>query len=90
MLAICDNCAKEYSISFNASESKLLVVPPGSCRWLYDFVRKCTFFVGNNPIEYVDSFVPLGHVITSQFVDNDDILIGITNLWDRLITSYVS
>ena len=55
-------------------ESKLLVVLPRNRRWLSDCVRKCTFYVGDNPIEYVDSFVHLGHVITSQFVDNDDIL----------------
>jgi hypothetical protein len=70
----CDYYAKEYSISFNASKSKLLVALLGNRRWLYGFVRKCTFYVGDNPIAYVDSFVHLGHIITSQFVNNNDIL----------------
>lgn len=74
MLAICDNYAKDYSISFNASKSKCLVVLPSSCRFLREFVKKCTFYIGDNPIEYVDSFVHLGHIITSQLVDNEDIL----------------
>jgi len=47
---------------------------PRSRRRLFDFVRECTFCVGDSPIEYVESFVHLGHVITSHLVDNDDIL----------------
>jgi hypothetical protein len=74
MLSICDKYANEYSIVFNASKSKCLVVLPGNRRCLFDFVRNCTFYVGDNPIEYVESFVHLGHVITNQLVDNDDIL----------------
>jgi len=31
-------------------------------------------YYSDNAIEYVDSFVHLGHVITNQLVDNDDIL----------------
>ena len=64
---------KDYSISFNASKFKCLVVLPGKCRCSKNYVRKCTFDVGNNPIEYV-VFVHLGHVTTNQLVDNDDIL----------------
>jgi len=30
------------------------------------------FYVGDNPIEYVDSFVHLEHVITNILADNDD------------------
>jgi len=33
-----------------------------------------TFYVGNNPIAYVDPFEHLGHVITNQPTDNADIL----------------
>jgi hypothetical protein len=73
MLAICDQYANEYSISFNASKSKCLVVLPGNRRFLRDHLRNCTFHVGNNPIEYVDSFEHLGHVITNQLTDNADI-----------------
>jgi len=34
----------------------------------------CNFYVGNNPIKYVDSFEHLGHVKTKQLTDNADIL----------------
>jgi hypothetical protein len=74
MLSICDNYANEYCISFNASKSKCLVVLPRKRRFLYDYINNCTFYVGNNPIEYVDSFAHLGHVITNQLTDNADIL----------------
>jgi len=74
MLVICDNYAKDYSISFNASKSKCLVILPANRRCLNDYARKCTFYVGYIPIEYVDSFVHLGHLITNHLADNDDIL----------------
>ena len=74
MLVIYDNYAKDYSISFNACRSKCLVVLPANRRFLNDFVRKCTFYVGDNHIEYIESCVHLGHVITNQLADNDDVL----------------
>jgi hypothetical protein len=74
MLTICDNYAADYSISFNASKSKCLVVLPSSRRSLCDYIKNCIFYVGGKPIEYVDSFAHLGHVITSQLTDNADII----------------
>jgi len=61
MLAICDKNANDYCNSFNASKSKCHVVLPRKCRFLSDYIKACTFYVGNNPIEYVDSFKHLGH-----------------------------
>lgn len=74
MLHVCDNYARDYSISFNASKSKCLVVLPDNRLFLNEFVKKGTFYVGNNPIEYVDHFIHLGHVITNRLTDNDDIV----------------
>lgn len=74
MLAICDDYANEYCISFNACKSKCLVVLPGNRRFLYDCMKERPFYVGNNPIEYVDSFAHLGHVITNLLSDNADIM----------------
>ncbi len=79
LLSVCDNYAKEYSISFNAGKSKCLVILPSNRRFLNDLVKRCTFHVGDNPIEYVDSFVHLGHIITNQLIDDDDILKGRNN-----------
>jgi hypothetical protein len=39
MLAICDNHANEYCISFNASKSKCLVVLPDYRRILRDYLK---------------------------------------------------
>ena len=74
MLAICDNYANDYCISFNANKSKCLVILPRKRCFLREYVKNCTFYVGNNPIEYVDSFAHLGHIITDQMSDNADIL----------------
>jgi len=74
MLAICDKYANDYCISFNASKSKCLVVLTPKCRFLGDYIKDCNLYVGNNPIEYVDSFEHLGHVITNERTDNADIL----------------
>jgi len=74
MFVICENYTKDYSISFNASKSKRLVIMPAN-RWcLNDYVRKCTFYVGDNPIEYIDYFVHHGHFTTNHLADNDNIL----------------
>jgi len=72
MLAISDKYANDYCISFNASKSKCLVVLPRKCRFLGDYTKDCTFYVGNNSIEH--PFEHLGHVITNQLTDNADIL----------------
>jgi len=39
MLVICDNYVKDYSMSFNASKSKCLVILPANRRCLNDYVR---------------------------------------------------
>ena len=74
MLSICDDFANEYCISFNAIKSKCLTVVPVKRRFLCEYIQNCTFHVGNNPIENVDSFTHLGHVITNQLIDNAGIL----------------
>jgi len=45
MLEICDNYAKEYSVSFYASKSKCLVILPANLRCLNDYVRKIYSFM---------------------------------------------
>ena len=72
---------------FNESKSKCLISEP---RKLSQFVRTLhrdmrKFVIGGKEIEFVNTFVPLGHVIRSDMDDNDDIenqrceLIGQTN-----------
>jgi exonuclease III len=73
LLAICDEYAREYNISFNASKSKYLVAVPSCRRLLSEHINDCAFVIGNRVIERVDSFVHLGHVISSKLDDDGDI-----------------
>jgi hypothetical protein len=73
MLEICDTYALDYNICFNAKKSKCLIVAPYSQHYLRDYYRDCTFCIGNNSIETVDSFSHLGHVITDDLDDSKDI-----------------
>jgi hypothetical protein len=73
MLVICDDFASEFDLLFNAQKSKFLVVVPGSRRNMLNEFNQCIFFVNGRQIENVNSFVHLGHVITSQFSDFEDI-----------------
>jgi hypothetical protein len=74
MLAICDSYANDYHIVFNATKSKCLVVFPSTRRSLYDSQKYCTFYIGDKPIEFVDSFSHLGHLITNKLTDSFDVL----------------
>jgi hypothetical protein len=72
VLAICDKYADNYQITSDAIKSKCLVVLRSNCRYLYDYIRKSTFYVGKNPIDLIDSYVHLAHILTSQLTDNAD------------------
>ncbi len=74
LLAICDDFAAQYDIVFNADKSKFLVIVPQKRRFLYAEIRKCGFFINDNPIENVNQYSHLGHIINSSFNDDDDIL----------------
>ena len=74
MLAVCDRYANEYTILFNANKTKCLVILPGSRRFLHEFLTSCTFYIGGKPIEFVESFTHLGHLITNRMDDSADIL----------------
>jgi hypothetical protein len=74
LLTICDDYAREYSIAFNAAKSKCLIILPSKCRWLQPYVNKCRFFIGNKPIELVNSFCHLGHIISNDLSDDLDIM----------------
>ena len=74
MLAICDSYASEFHIVFNANKSKCLFLFPSTRRFLYNSLKSCMFFIGGKPIEFVDSFSHLGHLITNKFTDSSDVL----------------
>ena len=73
-MANCDDFAADYDIIFNACKSKLLVVTSNYRRDVQNgLLVNCKFCIGGNLIERVNEFCHLGHVITSNFVDNADI-----------------
>jgi hypothetical protein len=74
MLLICDDFASEFDLLFNAQKSKFLVVVPGSRRSMLSEFNQCIFFVNGKQIGNVNSYVHLGHIITSQFSDLEDIV----------------
>ena len=73
LLQICDTFAAEFDITFNPDKSKILVIPAYKRRHLYRSMCNCSFFIGSERIESVDSFSHLGHIITSSLDDIDDI-----------------
>jgi len=73
MLAICDVYAAEYSMSFNAQNSKCLVILFNACRYLRPLLQENVFYVDGKPIDFVSSFPHLGHVITDTLDDGPDI-----------------
>jgi len=60
LLSICDYFASEYSISFNATKSKCMVISPHTRRK----VQYCEFVIQGKPMEFVSSYVHLGHLIS--------------------------
>ena len=75
LLSICDTFVNEYDIKFNAQKFKLLVVSPSSRhRQATSQTSYCPCFIGGYQIEHVESFSHLGHIITSNLSDKEDIL----------------
>jgi len=74
LLAICDDFAAQYDIVFNADKSKFLVIVPHKRRFLYNDMSKCSFFINGKLIENVIHYSHLGHIINTEFNDDDDIL----------------
>ena len=73
MLQLCDDYANEHSIMFNAKKSKCLVASPRKRHSLLSREQIRSFSVGGNSIDFVESFVHLGHVISSKLNDCKDI-----------------
>jgi len=59
---ICDNYAKEYSITFNASKSKCMYIPPYKCR-AFRLNQRPVFYTADHPLVYVNEYSHLGHIL---------------------------
>jgi len=72
-LKLCDDFACEYDVMFNADKSKLLICRSSKQCTVVRDIKGRPFHIGGRDIEQVDSFSHLGHVITSDFSDTEDI-----------------
>ena len=73
MLSVCSNFATSYDVLFNAEKSKFLVVAPYGARSSYKDMSKCCFKIGDHCIENVKRYPHLGHIISDNSSDIDDI-----------------
>lgn len=75
MLSTCERYADDHDMRFNASKSKCIVVNPTrrNCL-LYHYDRADIHFtINGDKLQFVDSYMHLGHVINSRSDDLDDI-----------------
>ena len=75
MLDICDRFAVEFNVKFNGNKSKCITFP-GRKRWCARPSQQLTssFVIGGNPIENVSTWSHLGHILSTNLSDDDDIL----------------
>ena len=74
MLALCDKYADEFSILFNAKKSKCLIIKPYGTKTKMSSESNPLFYVGGSEIEIVDHWPHLGHIISKNCDDKDDIM----------------
>jgi hypothetical protein len=74
LLAVCDDFGADFNVVFNANKSKCLIIPPRYLRSKQPLCsEKPVFTVGGNTIEFVDHWPHLGHIISNNFDDVNDI-----------------
>jgi len=71
MLHICQEFANTFSVIFNASKSKCIVVEHSHKINSVSFCHNVRFTIGGSDIEIIDSWPHLGHVIVISCNLND-------------------
>jgi len=72
MLSECDGFGCQYSVKFNAIKSKSMLFIAKSKGNRHQTARP-NFCINGQSIEYVNAYVHLGHVISADLNDRDDI-----------------
>jgi hypothetical protein len=81
MLNICDAYATQYNVLFNANKSKCLCCHSiSTVKNTLRLTCNPAFFIGSNCIEFVDKWPHLGHIITNDCDDSEDITAKKTSL----------
>ena len=74
MLHICDTYAAQYNVLFNANKSKCICCHPiGISKVALRTFYYPTFFIGLKPIEFVKKWPHLGHIISHDCDDYEDL-----------------
>ena len=77
MLHRCDTFAEQFNVIFNVSKSRCMFFPPKDRHSHSRGVHcKPTFYINGDSIEYVEEWLHLGHVISSNLDDKSDIFRG--------------
>ena len=75
MLLICEDYAAQFNVVFNASKSKCLrCLPTSIAKHVSQVTRFPSFSIGSQAIEFVAKWPHLGHIITNEGIDADDII----------------
>ena len=76
MLSVCETFAARFDIQFNVQKSECLMVSVrkwGSLCSIKVF-DVCHFYLDSKPLEFVESYSNLGHIITNTLKDSSDIV----------------
>ena len=73
LLQSCDNYAKDYNITFNASKSKCMYIPPYKYR-AFRLNQRPVFYISDHSLVYVNEYSHLGHIISPDSDDKSDII----------------
>ena len=73
MLAICDEFARDFHVSFNAAKSKCMIFSPVNSNSRLTAPNPA-FYIGNQAIEHVKQWLHLGHMLTNDLDDTADII----------------
>ena len=72
LLSACDKFAAGFNVMFNAKKSKCLCIDSRRTAQCAS-IRRSSFVIGGNDIEFVEQWPHLGHIINSKLCDDDDI-----------------
>ena len=85
MLHVCDIYAAQYNVLFNANKSKYICCHPvGMTKCFTSSFCYPAFSIGSQPIELVEKWPHLGHIITQDCNDSEDVLAKRTSLISQL------
>jgi len=75
MLAVCDEFAVKLDVRFNASKSKCMFIRPRKSYKSHKHTRLVMpdLSIGGNNVEFVEKWPHLGHMISLNLSDDDDV-----------------